>query len=540
MKNPLLLIALFLVVALGNSAAQSTEKSFYDSDKIQEVRILFPFDNWMYLLDSLRFNGSGYLQGSVKINGKTYDNVGVRYEADQPFTPGQKRNSMRIQLNFLDEEQNLEGHVSLHFSNALRDPSMVREVLGFEIARANMPAPRANYANVYINSELQGLFANIETIDPVFLEKYYGSSDGAFFQARSHSQYDNFPEGCKKGIYGAMEYESDPECYLYNYNQLSKGGWDELIELTRILNQEPEKIESVLNVDQALWMLAFNNILVNLSSYSGQHSENFYLYRDSLGVFHPIIWDLNLCFGSFKNTGQGSDLRLKQLQELDPMLNDSNPAKPLISQLLKNETYKKIYLGHMRSILTSFIKNRKYQDRAKELQQLIQQDFVKDPNKFYRYEDFNISLYTTIGKRSSIPGLVELMETRADFLEKSTDLAVVPPLVSETHALGREQFSSKQIDSFSIVTKVEKFPKRVRIMYRFSDNSHFMEAPMYDDGTHGDAVADDGMYFASIPSESPDSIIEFYIMAENASIMAFDPPNYMWECHKISLAELNK
>ena len=540
MKNPFLQTALLFLIVLGQSEAQSIENSFYDTDKIQEVRIQFPFDNWTYLLDSLRFNGSGFLQGSVKINGKTYDNVGVRYVADQPFTPGQKRNSLRVQLNFMDEEQNLEGHISLQFSNALRDPSMVREVLGFEIARANMPAPRANYANVYINNDLQGLYANIETIDPLFLEKYFGSSDGAFFQARSHSQYDNFPEGCKQRLYGSMEYESNPECYLYNFNQLSKGGWDELIELTRILDQEPEKIESVLNVDRVLWMLAFNNILVNLSSYSGQHSENFYLYRDSMGVFHPIIWDLNLCFGSYKNTGQGSDLRLKQLQELDPMLHLSNPTKPLVSQLLKNETYKKIYLGHMRSILTNFIKNRKYEDRAKELQQLIQRDFVNDPNKFYRYEDFNISLYTTIGKRSSIPGLVELMETRADFLEKSTELAVVPPMISETHALGREQFSSRQIDTFFIVTKVEKFPKRVRLMYRFSEGTHFMEAPMYDDGTHGDAVADDGVYMASVAAESPDSVIEYFIMAENASIMAFEPPNYMWERHKISLQELNQ
>ncbi|MBK8492188.1 MAG: CotH kinase family protein [Saprospirales bacterium] len=540
MKNPLLLIALLILVALGHAAAQSTEKSFYDTDKIQEVRLQFPFDNWIYLLDSLRFNGNGFLQGSVKINGKTYDNVGLRYEADQPFTPGQKRNSLIIQLNLQDEEQNLEGHTSLHFSNALRDPSMVREVLGFEIARAYMPAPRANYANVYINGELQGLFANIETIDPVFLEHYFGSSDGAFFKARSQSQYDNFPEGCKQRLYGALEYEADAECYLYNFNQLSKTGWDELIELTRILNQEPEKIESVLNVDRALWMLAFNNVLVNLSSYSGQHSENYYLYRDAMGVFQPIIWDLNLCFGSFKNTGQGSDLRLKQLQELDPMSQLSNPSKPLISQLLKNETYKKMYLGHMRSIVTNFIKNRKYEDRAKELQQLIQRDFVNDPNKFYRYEDFNISMYSTIGKRSSIPGLVELMETRADFLEKSTDLAVVPPLISETRALGREQFSSQDVNMFAIVAKVEKFPKRVRLMYRFSEDSHFMEAPMYDDGTHGDAVADDGQYMGTIMPESADAQLEYFIMAENASIMAFDPPSYMWNRHKISLAELNK
>ena len=540
MKNPLLLIALFILVAFASTGAQTPGKSFYDTDQIQEVRIQFPFDNWTYLLDSLRFNGNGLLAGSVKINGKTYDNAGVRYEADQPFTPGQKRNSLFVQLNFFDQEQNLEGHTSLQFSNALRDPSMVREVLGFEIARAFMPAPRANYAQVFINNELQGLYVNVETIDPVFLEKHFGSSKGAFFQARSHSQYDNFPEGCKQRIYGALEYESDPECYLYNFNQLSKGGWDELIELTRVLNENPEQIETVLNVDRALWMLAFNNVLANLSSYSGQFSENYYLYRDSMGVFHPVIWDLNLCFGSFKNIGFGSDLRLKQMQELDPYLHATNPYKPLINQLLKNETYKKIYLGHMHAILEQFIKSRKYESRAKELQQLIQKDFVSDPNKFYRYEDFNISLYSTIGKRSAIPGIVELMDARGDFLGKFNDLAVVPPLVSGTKAQGREQFSSKPIEAFTIVSKVEKFPKRVRLMYRFSEGTHFMEAPMFDDGTNGDVTAEDGTYIATVKPGNGETQMEYFIMAENATIMSFDPPDYMWNRHKISLADLNK
>jgi len=540
MKNPLLLIVFITLAAFPFVDAQSPSKSFYDAEQIQEVYIQFPFDNWSYLLDSLRFNGNGLLAGSVKINGKTYDNVGVRYEADQPFTPGQKRNSLRVQLNFMDDEQNLEGHVSLHFSNALRDPSMVREVLGFEIARAYMPAPRANYAQVFINNKPLGLYVNVETIDPVFLEKHFGSSDGAFFQARAHSQYDNFPDGCKQRIYGSLEYEPDPECYLYNFNQLSKGGWDELIELTRILNQNPERIESVLNVDRVLWMLAFNNVLVNLSSYSGQFSESFYLYRDSFGIFHPVIWDLNLCFGSFKNIGKGSDLRLKQLQELDPMLHSENPYKPLISQLLKQEAYKKMYLGHMRSILYDFIKNRKYEDRAKALQQLIQRNFVDDPNKFYRYEEFNISLYSTIGKRSNIPGIVELMEARGDFLEKYAPLAVVPPQISDVKVLGRKQFSSAIVDNFTIIAKVDKFPKRVRVIYRFSENGHFMEAPMRDDGKDGDPTAEDGVYFVSLTPPSGESGIEFIVVAENASLMAFDPPDYMWKRHKTTLAEINK
>ena len=88
-------------------------------------------------------------------------------------------------------------------------------------------------------------------------------------------------------------------------------GWTDLQELTKVLNTDPGKIDRILDVDNALWMLALNNVMVNLSSYSGNHSINYYLYKDGNGRFQVVPWDLNLAFGSYKNTGSGSDLELK-------------------------------------------------------------------------------------------------------------------------------------------------------------------------------------------------------------------------------------
>ncbi|HMV50178.1 MAG TPA: CotH kinase family protein, partial [Blastocatellia bacterium] len=125
-------------------------------------------------------------------------------------------------------------------------------------------------------------------------------------------------------------------------DKVSEHGTKELMELTRILNNETDKIETLLNVDVTLWMLAFNNVIVNLSSYTGQHSVNYYLYQDDDGRFYPIVWDLNLAFGSFKNTGVGSDLKTRDLMQLDPMLHASDPTKPLISVLLADETFNRV------------------------------------------------------------------------------------------------------------------------------------------------------------------------------------------------------
>jgi hypothetical protein len=319
----------------------------------------------------------------------------------------------------------------------------------------------------------------------------------------------------------------------------SNSGWDELIELTRILNQQPEKIETMLDVDQTLWMLAFNNALVNLSSYSGQHSQNFYLYRDQSGRFHPIMYDLNLSFGSYKSINSSSDLRFKQLAELDPLLHIDNPTKPLISKLLANPLYKKIYLSHLRTITYDYFSSGKYEEMAKDYQRSIQRDFAGDPNKFYTYEEFNNSLYNTIGKKSNIPGIVELMEKRADFLKKHPDLAVLPPKITDVTVLAREQFSSVPIETFRIKASINRFPKRVKLMYRFEGDPLFKEAVMMDDGEHNDAEANDGIYGVTIVPQGTESKLEYYIMAENPSAIGYFPENYMWERRTITLEELN-
>ena len=147
MKNSLQVALSFLFLACSFPALHAQESTrYYGMDKIQEVRISFVQDNWAYLLDSLRFNGDGLLLGNLEINGQRFQNVGVRYKASKSFTPGKMRNSLHIELDYINQEQKLEGHRTVELSNALRDPSMIREVLAYELARDYMPAPRANSA----------------------------------------------------------------------------------------------------------------------------------------------------------------------------------------------------------------------------------------------------------------------------------------------------------------------------------------------------------------------------------------------------------
>ena len=522
----------------GGAGQQMPAEDFYQTDKVRELRITFKDKNWAELLDSLRVHGNGLLDGEVQVDGKSFAGAGIRYRGSKSFQTGSKRNAFHIKLNHNIKGENLQGNKVIKLSNALRDPSMIREVLGYEIARQYMPAPKANFARLFVNGEYYGLFVNIEAIASPFLKENFGSKKNALIKASSN-MVEKHPEACKNKVYGSLEYQGDPSCYNYNFELKSDKGWAELIDLTKRLSEEESDLEEVLNVDRTLWMLAFNNVLVNLNSYTGQNSQNYYLYKDDFGQFNPIIWDLNLAFGSFKNTGIGSDLNLKALQTMDPLLHVDNPGKPLISRLLKNPLYRKAYLSHIRTIVYDQFVSGAYEKRAKDLQRLIQIPMFNDQNKFYKSEEFQKSLTTTIGKRSKIPGIVELMSIRARFLKKHPEIAVIPPKISEVKVKSRKEFQSEAITSFRIQAKVEKLPKRVKLYYRYNSTDAYKEAFMADDGKSHDKRAGDKVFGVLIEPDADQKNLEYFIMTENARAMSFDPPNYMFEPRRVSLMELN-
>lgn len=519
--------------------AQQGQQNFYDANHLSEIKLTFNQDNWMGYLDSLRVNGDDLLFATAIIDGVSYKNVGVRYRASRSFKTGAKRNALYIKLNYINKNQNHQGYKTLTLSSAVRDPSMVREVLGYEVAREYMPAPKANYSKVNINGKYYGLFVNVENIEAAFLEEHFGSSDNTFIKC-SPSIDTKIVSGCKNNAYASLAYEDNIMCYLSNYELLSDDGWDDLIELTNILENEPEKIEKVLNVDRTLWMHAFNNVVANLSSYSGNQSLNYYLYKDANGQFNPVIWDLNLAFGSYKNVGSGSDLGLKNLQTMDPLLHQDNPAKPLISALLKNPQYEKIYLSHIYQIIYDHFVDGEYELRAKEWQQIAAEPFRKDKNAYYEFNDFIKSLTTTIGKRSQIPGIVELMSKRARFVKKHEKLAVIPPVITHVATRKRKQYSTEMVDKFKITATVAQRAKQVKLFYRYNKHDKWTMVFMQDDGAHEDDTANDNVYGAIVDPRGLYEQIEYYVVAENPNSMTFNPPNYMHTPHRANFGDLNK
>lgn len=540
MKNYIVPVLAQLILFLSVTVKAQDNTNFYDLNTIQDVKLEFEKENWKYLLDSLRFNGDGMLIGNIEVNGKTYSDVGVRYWLGTSFQSGALRNDLHIQLDAVRKNQKHAGHAVIKLSSAVRDPSMVREVIAYQIARKYMPASKANFARLSINEENRGLYVNVEPVDKGFLEMNFGESDGDFFYSDPKKDDMRPLEDCKSKVFGTLKPDNYQKCYDFNFNDLNGNGFSSLMRLVNILNRNPENIDEILDVDRTLWMLAFNNIIVNLDSYTGKYSPNYYLYRNKYGKFIPILWDMNLAFGSFKNIGVGSDLKQKALIEMDPLLHMDNSDKPLLNVLLQEKSYQKVYLSHMRTILYSDFLNVDFESKVSELQAMIEQDFIDDPYKYYEIDDFENSQYETVGRKSKIPGIVKFMNERARFLKKHPKMLIVPSEIEEVNFERREKFSNDYVKEFRIQAKVNNFPKMVFIHYRFEEDEQFQYVRAYDDGQHNDEEANDGIFGATIQPAGADTKMQYYIYTENAAAVNFAPTRYMYEPYTISLAELNK
>jgi hypothetical protein len=464
--------AFFAMINLPKAYSQN----FYALTNVREVRVTFSDPNWSKKLKALKDREPNRrLIATVTVDGTRFDSVGVRYKGNSSYNNPSKKEQRKLPLNIKLDHIRFgqllpDGISTLKLSNAFRDPSFVREPLAYEIAQLYMPAPRSNFAKVYINDEFMGVYNSTESIDKPFLIKKFGNTGKALFKC-DPDDWQAFTQkaGCKLSKEASLtNLGAATDCYKELYEISGDAShYAALTKLIMKLEKEPEKIGELLDLDQTLWMLAFNNLFVNLDSYNGHLSHNYYLFLDSSDHFRPILWDMNLCFGGFRYNGK-SVLTNQQLIEYAPLADLQNPNRPLISKLLSNEFNKKLYFHHMRIMMEDWVESKRYFTSATQMQGTIDAAVLEDKQKLYTYEAFKENLKTTTdaAKAESI-GINELMEGRLFFLKGQQELKLSGPKIgNQSHKVMADTVH------FKIAVDKEVQPNVV-LMYRANAKSLF-------------------------------------------------------------------
>jgi hypothetical protein len=522
-----LILSCFFAAFLGVTAFTQT---FYDRATIQTIEIFFGFANWDAQLDALATTTEDYLiADSVRVNGVMYDSVGVKYKGNSSYNPNNNKNPLHIDLNHVNGGADYQGYTNIKLSNGYGDPSMIREVLSYAILEQYMDCPKANFANVYINGTLRGIYSSAESINDAFNGDHYYTTEGAFFKCNPLS-------GAGPGITSSPDLNylgTDSVSYASSYEIKSSHGWKEFIAMMDTLNNNFSEIESVLDVDRALWMLAFNNVLVNLDSYSGAFRQNYFMYRDLNGRFVPTIWDLNMSFAGFPGgTGGGA----YTATTLDPMSNSTSANHPLIVKLLGDPLYKRMYMAHIRTILQEVFISGNYLTIANSLRTTINASVQSDPYKFYTYAQYQNSLTTAVtggggpGGGTSIPGIQALMSARSTYFSTNANYILVAPTIPSIN------FSSSTPTYGQTITVNATCTNETTVFlgYRFDHPLKFTRVQMFDDGAHNDGAAGDHVYGVDVVLNG--LMMEYYVYAENANAGLFSPQRAEHEFHTLMVS----
>ena len=392
-----------------------------------------------------------------------------------------------------------------------------------------MPAPKCNFAKVYVNDQYLGLYNNTESIDERFLKDHFGKGKGTFIKCDPEwkaEQKESCPEGEKASL---MYLGDDPECYssFYEMKKSKDGkGWTDLVNFIKELKQNPPDADDLVNIDAVLWMHAFNNVLVNLDSYTGRLSHNYYMYQTRDGLFTPLVWDMNLSFGGFRFDGISPRMLTNDdMQTMSPFIHykTKNPKRPLIVNILANPLYRKIYVGHMRTILYENFMNGEYAERAKEMQRIIDLEVQNDNNKLYDYSSFQKNLNKTADAgRSKIIGITELMDKRSVYLSKHPLLSKVPPKISEVKhvKVGTDLAFQATVDAAD----------KVYVFYRYGKKEPFKILEMYDEGATIDEMSGDNVYGNYV--EYKDNL-QYYVVAEGSRSASCSPKGASFDYIKV-------
>ena len=515
--------AVLCILLFFSSMMLFAQEGFYSTNMIRDIRISFAQNNWDEILDSLYVAGNKErIQATLFIDGIQYDSVGVRYKGYSSASVDRVKNPFNIKLNYLIEGQDHQGIDKIKLSNVIQDPSFLREVLSYEIARKYMPASESNFANVYVNDTLLGLYSNVEAVNSEFLEKHFNTAKNVLVKGNPET-INLFGENSNLSQTPGM----DSLAYTSLYSMQSDYGWTTLYNFIDTLNNHEAEIDKVLNVDQALWLHALNYTLINFDSYVG-YAQNYYLYQDQAGRFNPIIWDLNMSLGSFRLTDASiyfDGFSIQQAKTLDPLSHYNEFSvfpRPLLRKLFNTSRYRKMYLAHIRTIVQENISNQAYLDRAETLHQLIDESVQNDANKFYTYADFQNNLYGTVSDFIDYPGIVDLMEGRADYLSDYQGFQG-PPDIENVSVFPEAPVSNDML----FITVQASNASEVILFYRTRPEIVFEELLMNDEGIDGDTLAGDGIFSSQFLFQGRD--VDYYIYVENDSAGAFLPQRAAYE-----------
>ena len=200
-------------------------------------------------------------------------------------------------------------------------------------------------------------------------------------------------------------------------------------------------------------------------------------------------------------------------------------ARPLLFKLLNDPYYRKVYSAHMRTIIEESLDTAQIRVNIENLQSLAYNAASQDNNKVFTMNEYYNNTESAIWAAFNwgFGGILSTVNERKQFLLNHPEISLIPPQISNVYV------------NNGLVTAEVFNANTVEIMATTSEyNSKFNSFPMYDDGTNGDLLANDGVYTADLPFQFSGLDVKFYIRSENDDAIKLSPQRAEYEFYTYS------
>jgi len=220
---------------------------------------------------------------SLTTSGGTYGPyaVGVRLKGSTSFRPLSGKSAFKVSFNEVVPGQRFLGLRRLTLNNMVQDPSMLHELLAYELFHAaGVPAPRAGNAFVRVNGEVYGVYLDLETPDAVSLPRW--------FPTTRHLYEGSYRLDVQDG--SLDEFEVDE----------GDGDRSDLEALTAAAGAGSfsDDMAGVADLDEMTRMWAVERYIGHWDGYSGVYGpNNYFLHSDATGRFSMLPWGTDHTWG---------------------------------------------------------------------------------------------------------------------------------------------------------------------------------------------------------------------------------------------------
>ncbi len=215
-------------------------------------------------LDALRDAPREYVRGDVEVDGVVVPDVGVRLKGNSSFEDLDGKAAFKVKFDELCPGRTWLGLERLTLNNMVSDPTQSQELVNYPLfAAAGLPASRVSYAEVSLNGEAYGLYANVESVDEVWLDARFADGSGDLWEAA---------DGAEFTVDGVESFEL----------KSGAGDRDALRAVAAALDGEGDRVaslEAVLDLDQVLAYWAWKVVVGDPDGYPWNPNDLF-VYGD--------------------------------------------------------------------------------------------------------------------------------------------------------------------------------------------------------------------------------------------------------------------